>query len=190
MQDCGDDESWQEFFNLYWKLIHGVALKAGLTEAEAQDVVQETMAAVARNIGKLEVGSQHGSFKAWLLQNTRWRIADQFRKRAPASPRSVASDETTRTATVERIPDPVSLELDAVWEQDWKENLKNAAVANLKNRIDPARYQMFDLHVLKDLPAAAVARKLGVKIGKVYFASYGVSRLLRKEIKRLEAQFR
>ena len=30
-----------EFFDRYWKLIYEVALRSGLTESEAQDVVQE-----------------------------------------------------------------------------------------------------------------------------------------------------
>ena len=39
LKDWRDDDSWRDFFNTYWKLLHGVALKAGLTEEEAQEVV-------------------------------------------------------------------------------------------------------------------------------------------------------
>ena len=76
-----DRARWQEFFETYWRLIYGVARKAGLTDAEAQDVVQETVITVAKNISRYERTA--GSFKGWLLHITRWRIADQFRKRAP-----------------------------------------------------------------------------------------------------------
>ena len=37
LKDLDDQASWQEFFDTYWRLIRSVALKAGLTEAEAQD---------------------------------------------------------------------------------------------------------------------------------------------------------
>src|SRR5690348_4799800 len=77
-------KNWEDFFNTYWKLIYGVAVKAGLNDAEAQDVVQETITTVAKGIKDFKVGSAHGSFSSWLLQTTRWRIADQFRKRLPA----------------------------------------------------------------------------------------------------------
>ena len=76
-----DRRRWQEFFERYWKLIYGVARRAGLSDAEAQDVVQETVITVAKNISKYERTA--GSFQNWLLHITRWRIADQFRKRAP-----------------------------------------------------------------------------------------------------------
>ena len=33
-----DQESWQDFFDTYWKLVYGVAIKAGLTDQEAQEV--------------------------------------------------------------------------------------------------------------------------------------------------------
>ena len=50
LEDWDDQESWREFFNTYWKLIYGVALRAGLSDAEAQDVVQDTVVAVARKM--------------------------------------------------------------------------------------------------------------------------------------------
>ena len=70
---------WQEFFEIYWRLIYGVACRAGMKDDEAQEVVQETCIAVAKNIARYD--SKAGSFKAWLLQMTRWRITDQLRKR-------------------------------------------------------------------------------------------------------------
>ena len=189
MKDWGDQASWEDFFRTYWKLIYGVATKAGLTDAEAQDVVQETILTVAHNIQSFEVGSEHGSFKAWLLQNTRWRIADQFRKRLPEVLHHCgASPDSAETPTTDRLPDPASMDFDAVWNADWKENIAEAALANLRLRVDPVQYQMFDLHVFREWPAAKVAQKLGVKMGKVYFAKYKISRLLKKEIRRLEAK--
>ena len=189
MKDWQDQASWEDFFNIYWKLIYGVAIKAGLTDAEAQDVVQETIMNVARNIKDFEIGSERGSFKAWLLQNTRWRIADQLRKRLPEANRPTARlHDGSETPTTDRVPDPVSLDLDALWNADWQQNLVNAALANLRAQVDPEQYQMFDLHVVRGWPAVKVARELGVKMGRVYFAKYKISRLLKKETRRLETK--
>ena len=76
-----DHETWRLLFETYWKLIYGVALKGGLTAAEAQDVVQETMISVAKHMPTFEYDPAIGSFKTWLLNMTRWRITDQLRKR-------------------------------------------------------------------------------------------------------------
>src|SRR5205809_5801966 len=113
-----DQESWQDFFDTYWKLVYGVAIKAGLTDQEAQEAVQETVITVARRIPEFKYDPAICSFKTWLLNLTRWRITDQLRKRRPelvGFHRS--SSDTARTATIDRIPDPASMDLDAVWEK-------------------------------------------------------------------------
>jgi RNA polymerase sigma-70 factor (ECF subfamily) len=38
-----DQESWRDFFNLYWGLLYATAIKSGLSDQEAQDVVQDTI---------------------------------------------------------------------------------------------------------------------------------------------------
>src|ERR1700761_3154533 len=81
LKDWRDNPSWREFFDAYWKLIYGFSLHSGLTGAEAQDVVQETMLSVAKHISAFKYDRKIGSFKRWLLNMTRWRIRDQIRRR-------------------------------------------------------------------------------------------------------------
>src|SRR6266853_3603253 len=80
LKDWNDQDSWKEFFDTYWKLVYGVAIKAGLTDAEAQDVVQETVLSVAKRMPDFQYDPAVGSFKNWLLVITRRRINDHFRK--------------------------------------------------------------------------------------------------------------
>src|SRR6266705_5525509 len=121
-----DQKRWQEFFDTYWKLIYSAARKSGLTDAEAQEVVQETVITVAKNIEKLKYDPNRGSFKGWLLQITRWRIVDQFRKRDPGDAKRPRTMDDRLTATIERVPDSRVVDLDEVWENERKENLFEA----------------------------------------------------------------
>jgi len=158
-----DQDSWQDFFDTYWKLVYGVAIKAGLTEQEAQEAVQETVITVARRIPEFKYDPAVCSFKTWLLNLTRWRITDQLRKRRPelvGVHRS--SSDTARTATIDRIPDPASVDLDTVWEKQWEEHLLAAAIGKVKRRVKPEQYQMFDLCVFKQWPIKKIASQLGV----------------------------
>src|SRR5881628_645151 len=94
LKDWQDQASWQEFFDAYWKLIYSVALKAGLSDAEAQEVVQETVISVAKKMPEFKADPAAGSFKSWLLTLTRWRIIDQVRKRqAKPAPNSEDGQE-------------------------------------------------------------------------------------------------
>ncbi len=186
LADWGDQQRWQEFFDTYSKLIYSAARQSGLTDAEAQEVVQETVITVAKNIDKLKYDPAVGSFKGWLLQITRWRIVDQFRKREPGNAKRSRSVDDASTATIERIPDSQIGDLDAVWEAEWKENLFEAAITRVKKKVEPKQFQIFDCYVRKEWPAQKVAARLGVNVGQVYLARHRVGALLKKEIKALE----
>jgi RNA polymerase sigma factor (sigma-70 family) len=202
LANWGDQESWQDFFNTYWRLIYSVALKAGLSDAEAQDVVQETVLTVARKIGDFKSHPDLGSFKGWLLTITRRRIADQIEKRAkfatPGQPRAttvphplkrgIESEDSTRTSTVERVPDPASVGIDTYWEEQWQLHVFNAAVERVKNQVSPKQFQIFELYVLRDWPVSKVSQTLEVSAAQVYLAKHRVSSLLKKERARLESQ--
>lgn len=190
LKNWDDHQSWRDFFNTYWKLIYNAATKAGLSDAEAQDVVQETVTTVAKKIKELKYDPALGSFKGWLLNTTRWRITDQFRKRLPAIREGAHAGETTRdTDIVARIPDPSSFDLDAVWEEEWKKNLMDAALDGIKRQISAKQYQIFDLYVLRQWPVGKVAKTLDVSATLVYVTKHRVARLVRAEIERLEAEF-
>ena len=195
LKDWGDQTSWQDFFNTYSRLIYNVAVKAGLSDAEAQEVVQETVIAVARKIGEFKADPAHGSFSAWLMRLTRWRIADQWRKRqAGAAPNlpdaggngpELRPDDTDSTGPMERVPDPASMALDAVWHTEWEKHLMAAALERVKQQVSPRQFQMFDLHVLQNQSVQETARTLQASVASVYMAKHRVARLVKKEVRKL-----
>ncbi|HOW65351.1 MAG TPA: sigma-70 family RNA polymerase sigma factor [Candidatus Paceibacterota bacterium] len=187
LKNWEDQESWRDFFDTYWKLIYGVAIRAGLNDAESQEVVQETLITVAKKMPGFQYDPALGSFKNWLLTTTRWKISDQFRKRTSrhALP-STSLESPDRTATIERIPDPSQAALDLAWDQEWQKTIFDAALAKIKRRVKAEQYQMFDLHVVKNWKPQKVAQTLGISVSRVYLAKYRISMLLKKEIKRLE----
>ncbi len=174
LKESDAQESWRQFFNAYWRLIYTTALNAGLTDWEAQEVVQETLLTVAKKIKSFRYDPVVGSFKGWLLTIVRWRIADQFRKRQqhiqPLHARR--GTETRSTATIERVADPGAIDLDAVWEEEWQRT----------------HYQMFDLHAVKHWPVQKVAQTLGVRVGQVRLAKHRITALMRREVARLEKE--
>jgi RNA polymerase sigma factor (sigma-70 family) len=186
MKNWNDQSSWQEFFDIYWKLIYGVARKAGLSDAEAQDVVQESMVSVAKHMPTFKYNPAVGTFKAWMLTLTRWRIVDQLRKRGPIVPHHSSEGDTARTATVERIADANSLDLDAIWEVDWKTTVLDATMARVKRRLDPQKFQIFDFYVNREWPPEKVAQTFNVTVNQVYLVKNRVTEMLRDEFLRLE----
>jgi RNA polymerase sigma-70 factor (ECF subfamily) len=189
--DKEDASGWQEFFETYWGLIYGMARKAGLNDADAQDVVQETVIAVARKMAGFVYDPQRGSFKAWLRQLTRWRIQDQLlrnRREADRRHHRHPNEADSRTATVERLADPAAEEFELEWDTAWEQNLLQVALERTKQRVTPASYRIYDCCVHEEMSAPQVARLLGVNVAKVYLARHRVGRVVEEELKRLHRQ--
>lgn len=186
LKDWRDQASWQQFFDIYWQLIYGVARKAGLNDAESQDVVQETMLAVARHMPDFRYDAAGGSFKAWLLNMTRWRIIDQMRKRSKRGRVEFDATAEAEESRTEQCADPAGNVLDAYWEAEWQNTLLSAAVAIVKRRVEPLNYQLFDFYVNKEWPAAKVAATFEVGVDQVYLAKHRVSEMLKTEVARLQ----
>jgi RNA polymerase sigma-70 factor (ECF subfamily) len=191
LKNWQDQASWQDFFDTYWRLIYGVARKSGMTDAEAQDVVQETMLAVAKHMPDFTYNPAIGSFKAWLLNMTRWRILDQFRRRhRGGTVETKKRDSETQTSFIDQIADPASQEFNQVWEREWQQNLLDAALDRVKRRVDPQKYHIFDSCVRKGWPPEKVAERFGVSMNQVYLAKHRITEALKSEVERLEKHMR
>src|SRR5439155_4522438 len=99
-----------------------------------------------------------------------------------------ANESTTSTATnrLEQMPDPASLNLDTFWEAEWEGNLLSAAITKVKRRVDPEKFQVFDLYVQKGLAPEKVAEIFGISIDQVYLTKHRMTDAIRDEVRRLE----
>jgi len=183
-----DQESWADFFNTYWRLIYSAALKAGLNEAQAQDVVQDTIIVVAKKMKDFTYDRAIDSFKGWLLYLTRKRIALEYRRKELGRVTSGSSESTDWTLEADDLPDPAGFDLQSVWEQEWERNLWEAAITRVKKEVNAKQFQMFDLYTIKEKSAQEVARQLNVPVAQVYLAKHRTSSLLKKELTRLRNQ--
>jgi len=189
LKNWQDQASWEEFFETYWHLIYGVAVKRGLTKSEAQDVVQETMISVAKHMPTFKYDPAIGSFKAWLLNMTRWRIADQFRKRQPSAAYQESNIDTSLGNSETGVrSDHVLPELDKVWDEEWEKNLLEVAMAKARRRLDPKQYQIFDFYVNKEWKPERVAKTFAISVGQVYLAKHRVTEMIKQEIERLQKE--
>jgi len=182
-----DQEGWRRFFDTYSRLLYSVAARHGFNDAEAQDIVQETVIAVARHMPDFEYDPKRGSFKGWLLHIARSRIIDHLRKRQrqpqrESSPRTA----TSGTTLIQRLPDPRTPDLERLWEEEWQKNIFDAALKKVKEKVSSKDFQIFDCHVHKQWPVKDVVALLRVSEAYVYTAKSRVSSLLKAEVKKLE----
>lgn len=189
LRDVQDQTGWREFFDSYWRLIYGVAVKSGLGDAEAQDVVQETFIYLSRKMPNFRYDPARGSFKSWLRVVTRSRIAVHRRSRQRKQPFTheplPGADDL---AAWEAIPDPAADALDTEWQREWEEHLLKTALERVRPRVSSQQLLIFRLAAIENLGLNHVAKTLGVSLPQVYLARHRVGRLFKSEVQKLRQE--
>jgi RNA polymerase sigma-70 factor (ECF subfamily) len=178
-----DRSSWNEFHRLYRKLVYGLARRSGLAHDDAEDVAQEVFKRVAETIDQFESDPSRGSFRGWLMNLTRWRIANKFARRpkegiAPAP--GPDGDGPAAVQPVDLLPD--GGDADAQWEEEWRQHVLNAAFERLARTANSRHFQAFDLHVRQHWSVSEVARELDMNPASVYVVCHRLTKLLKAEV--------
>jgi RNA polymerase sigma factor (sigma-70 family) len=189
LRDWQDHDGWREFFDTYWRLIYRVARQAGLDDATAQDVVQNTFIYLARRMPKFRYDPARGSFKSWLRRVARSRIS-VLRRRAEAKepPLPELALEEDDVPVWEAIPDPAGDALDEIWQREWEDNLLKAALRRISPKVSAQQLMIFELAALGEVPLKQVARKLELSLMQVYLARHRVGKLFKAEVARLRRE--
>ena len=188
LKNPDDQESWKVFFDTYSKLVYSVAAKSGLDHSEAEEVVQETFVTLAKKMPEFKYDPAIGSFRSWLLHTTGFKVKDQLRKRKRRNLAPQTKTTERRTRTIERIPDPASLDVNTIFESEWREQMFERAVERLKERVPASQFQIFDLYVIKKWPVRKVATTLGISAGRIYLVKHRLAQIVKQEIQALETE--
>ena len=149
--------------------------------------MEETILYIAKQSKKKLYDPDQGSFKTWLMNMTRWRINDQFRKRKKDTAMMGGEwDNDRKTAVIDRVEDPDGDVLSRLWNMEWKKNIADAALSRVKAQVSPKQYQIFDCYVIKQWDAKKVQDKLNVSMAQVYLAKHRVGAVFKKEVAKLE----
>ena len=190
LRNLDDQESWRTFFNLYWRLLYNVARKAGLDDPGAQEIVQDTVIAVARQMPEFRYDPSRGTFRQWLLRITRRRVIDHLRRvyrqplKAGIAPEALDEDAEHAAAVTGGNGDA----FEAMWNEEWEKSTFDAALAEVRASSNPQHFQVFDYCVLKDWPASKVAATLGLNAARVYLAKHRVAQAMKRAVRRINEE--
>jgi RNA polymerase sigma-70 factor (ECF subfamily) len=145
--------------------VYGYARRQGLQDADAADLSQDVLAAVAGAVGRLEYDPRRGAFRNWLFTVVRHKLAN--RRRAQRSRPEVNGTASTRRV-LEQCPAPGSAE--AAWEAEWQRWLFAWACEQVRGDVSDSTWQAFWRTAIEDQPGGRVAADLGLSIAAVYRA--------------------
>ena len=165
LRDPRDEAAWREFVELYAPVVYGYARKRGLQDADAADLSQEVLGAVAGAVGRLEYDPRRGAFRNWLFTAVRrklsnWQAAQRHRPRG--------SGDTATHRFLEQCPAPEGEE--AEWEAEWERRLFAWACEQVRRDVTEATWQAFWRTAVDGQPGKQVAADLGMTAGAVYLA--------------------
>jgi RNA polymerase sigma-70 factor (ECF subfamily) len=169
LRDRGDEAAWTEFIDLYGALVYNYARKQGLQAADAADVGQEVLRAVAASIGRLEYDPRRGLFRNWLFTLVRRRLADW---RAAQHRLPYRSGDCATRHMLEQVEAPPLAE--AAWEAEWEERVFAWACAQVRKDVTDSTWQAFWKTAMEGQRTQSVAADLGLTASAVYVARHRV----------------
>jgi RNA polymerase sigma-70 factor (ECF subfamily) len=174
LRDPQDEAAWTAFVDLYAPLVYGYARKQGLQDADAADLSQDVLGAVASGVRRLEYDRQRGAFRNWLFTIVRRKLADW---RAAQRKHTPGSGDSAIQHVLEQCPDQAAP--DTQWEAEWQERLFAWAYQSVRRGVSATTWQAFWRTAIEQRPGKQVAADLGISVAAVYLARSRVLARLR-----------
>lgn len=175
----GDDpEAWRRLVHLYSPLVYSWARRAGLSNEDASDLMQDVFRSVATNVGKFRRDRPGDTFRGWLWTIARNKLHDMHRR---AAGQAVAVGGSTMYGRIQSIPDDVLTD-DEPSEAESKNSLLARALELIRDEFQESSWRAFWQTAVEGRTPADVAKELGLTVFAVYQAKYRVQRKLREEL--------
>jgi RNA polymerase sigma-70 factor (ECF subfamily) len=176
-----DAPAWEEFVRRYGPRIHAWCRGWGLQDADAQDVSQDVLVDIARQMRTFRYDPAR-SFRAWLKTLAHGAWCD-FLSSPQRRVRGGGGGEALRLLRAVEARDDLARR----FEEEYDLQLLEEATAQVRQRLEPATWEAFRLLAFEGLTGSAAAARLGMKVGAVFMAKSRVQKLLKEAIARLES---
>jgi RNA polymerase sigma factor (sigma-70 family) len=183
LRDQGDQHAWVEFTEIYGPLVHQLARRKGLQEADAQDLVQDVFRAVARAIERYDPDPARGSFRGWLSRIANNLIINLLaaQKRRPR-----ATGDTEMQRLLEERPE-LTAEESALFQSEYRRRLLAWAAERVRPSFSETIWQAFWQTAVEGRPVKEVAASMGMTIGTVYQYKSRVVARIRREVEQFDS---
>jgi RNA polymerase sigma factor (sigma-70 family) len=175
LRDPQDRTAWTRFVEIYGPAIYSYARGQGLQDADAVDLCQDVLSAVAGAAHRLEYDPARGTFRSWLFTVVRRKLSNW--RRAQRS-RPCASGDTATHQFLDQVPEPEPLQSD--WDNEWEERLYAWACAQVRQQVTEATWEAFWRTAIEGQPGKQVAAELDLSLAAVYHARSRVTARLKE----------
>lgn len=178
IKDNTNEAAWQEFIETYRPLIYGFCINHQLQEADANDVTQEVMKAIARSITNFEYDPKKGRFRSWLFTVTRSKFNNLLESKYK---HPQGSGDTEMIRFIEAQP---AKEVTEDWDKEFKKQTLQSAMEAIEHEFSDKTWEAFLGTAIRHEQGKEVADRLDLSVGAVYIARSRVTTRLKEWIRR------
>jgi RNA polymerase sigma-70 factor, ECF subfamily len=171
---AGEETAWESLTALYRPLILGWLNRQGVPPREREDISQDVLLSVVKNLPGFQHSGQRGAFRCWLRTILSSRTADYWRANSAA--RLTPNGNTH----LQEVADPAS-ELNKQWDEEHDRYILQCLMDLVEEEFEPATLRAFRRLALDGASGAAVAKELGMSVAAVYVAKSRVLQRIRQE---------
>ncbi|XZE17577.1 RNA polymerase sigma factor [Pirellulaceae bacterium SH449] len=183
LQNAEDLAAWDEFVTMYGPVIFNVARSRGFQTADAENLVQEVLMAVARSVSDWLQRDNRGSFRAWLLRITRNAAVDMITQRAT---RPLGGDGSEAQFHLANLPAPADLSSDL--DLEYEQIVFQWAAERVRESVAEHTWQAFWLTKIEEYSVEDAAAKLNTRPGNIYFARSRVMARIKELVQQYQDQ--
>jgi len=166
---------WRRLQEIYLPLITGWLRRIPGLEPDAEDLAQEVMLVLVREISRFE-RRREGSFRAWLRQVTINRV--RAHRKQIKRQRQAGLDLTD--GFLDKLSDPNS-DVAREWDAEHDRHVFEKLLAVVQPDFRPSTWEAFRRFAIYGCPAAEVAVAMSLNVNSVLQAKSRVLRRLREE---------
>lgn len=172
-----ENEGWNRLVDLYAPLVRVWLRKYDVQDSDANDLVQEVLLTVSRELGTFEHRGQPGAFRGWLKAILINRLRKFWRAR---DRRPEARGDSDIDARISQLDDPAS-EISRIWDREHDHYVLRQLLTLAESHFEPKTWQAFCRVVLEGAKPDVVAQEMGISLNAVCLAKSRVIRRLRQE---------
>ena len=165
LRDRTNHEAWRQFALLYGPLVYEFGRKRGLQDADAADLTQNVLQAVACQIERFDYDPSRGTFRGWLLTVVRRQLSKLIERRRRAARDNAGAAGLEQ---LDGLAEPArEVEL---WDREYKLRIFRYGAEQVRGEFEQGTWQAFWRTAVLGERAGDVGPALGMSVGAVYTA--------------------
>lgn len=177
-KDPNDETAWNDFVEYYREFIQMVIRQLGFKGNENDDLAQETLLAIWKNLPNFEYDQEKAKFRTWLSRIIKSKLIDQYRK---SKSQKQLKDKIKEHHDEEPLNEP---EIDQMIEKEWEVHLIKLALKNLSAQVNESSFKLFE-YSMNGLSDQEIADKLSMQVASVNRQKNRLKKRLSQEIANL-----